>query len=151
MNRDNIKFWDKIAYVEGLSFCRRPWPFRDPWSCGPSTSATLELRHFLLSNPLVCQNLGVRRGGQANLARPRFWRCLFLKPFPLGFSLPSCHYETYPFLGTRNRMYRIWQKVFWSDIFSQWTPMSKQTRLGNIVHVKRNDNVKRISKYSEKL
>ena len=41
VNRDNTKFHDKIAYVGGPSFRRRPWPFVERRSCAPSTSATL--------------------------------------------------------------------------------------------------------------
>ena len=39
--RDNTKFRDKIAYVGGPSFRRRPRPFGERRSCAPSTSATL--------------------------------------------------------------------------------------------------------------
>ena len=39
---DNTKFRDKIAYVGGPSFCRRPLPFGDRLSRGLSTSATLD-------------------------------------------------------------------------------------------------------------
>ena len=41
VNRNNTKFRDKIAFVGGPSFRRRPWPFVDRRSRGPSTSATL--------------------------------------------------------------------------------------------------------------
>ena len=42
VNRDNTKFCDKIAYVGGPSFHRRPWPFVHRWFCSSSTSATLK-------------------------------------------------------------------------------------------------------------
>ena len=40
-SRQYLKFRDKIAYVGGSSFRRRPLPFVDHRSCGPSISATL--------------------------------------------------------------------------------------------------------------
>ena len=41
VNRNNTKFCDKIAYVWGPSFRRRPWPFGERCSRARATSATL--------------------------------------------------------------------------------------------------------------
>ena len=42
VNRNITKFRDKIAYVGGQSFRRRPWPFGERCSRARATSATLQ-------------------------------------------------------------------------------------------------------------
>ena len=50
VNRDNTRFRDKIAYVGGPSFRRRPWPYGERCSRAPSTSATL-FRRYKIKKP----------------------------------------------------------------------------------------------------
>ena len=49
VNRDNTRFRDKIAYVGGPSFRRRPWPFGERRSRARATCATLQLCMYVMN------------------------------------------------------------------------------------------------------
>ena len=81
VNRDITKFRDKIAYVGGPSFRRRPWPFGERCSRARATSATLiKLSHrgHKLRFDFYC------------LKKTEFLFWLFIEPFvPIGLSATS--------------------------------------------------------------